>query len=298
MAKFPEAKFHSSCAAPSLHQLSTLRKQGHSPSQLADIAALKNVLGAGVGMFGLGALTRVGKEIPTLLGNPPSPTTMTGAPLPVEVPIPMDPEEQRRHEAAGLGGPLGLKMAANGMLGQAATSLYDNALKPALELADPLKATNTAGKWWQNPAMIGGGLAAGAGGWKLVDWLADKHRDSLGDADLLDAKREYESAVQGLHPKAACLDAARDAMQKQAGGMDPVLQSPFAPNVMKNVGGMGLQSLATLATVTGIPTGILAYQYAKNTSDSKALQEALLARRRTQQMRNPAPPHLVLQPAA
>jgi len=244
-------------------------------------------------MFGLGALARVGKEVPSLLGGPPQPTTRTGAALPVEVPVPMDPEEQRRQEM------LAASKMAESTLGRVATGLYDNALKPALQMADPLGTTNPAAKWWQGPAMIGGGLAAGAGGWKLVDWLADKHRAGIADEDLNAAKQEYEQAIQGLHPKVACLNEAREIIRKTAeGGMDALVTYPWARNALKNVAGAGAGSLATIAAVTGVPTGILAYQYARNTSDSKALQEALLARRRAQQLRNPAPPHLVLQPPA
>lgn len=254
--------------------------------------------------------------------------------MPVEVPIPRDPVEEERQRMQQPA--LWPKAATEGLVGQLAKGLYDfkvpgfqSSLGSGLAAIDPVGATSPTAKWWHAPAMLGTGVAAGVGGWKLVDWLADKRRDQAGDADLNAAKQEYEDAVRGLHAKTAGLDAARATMQKngwidgppasfiksvndtvsKAGPaaaaaapaaqatIDPIISRPWAPNAAKNYAGLSGNALMGLAALAAIPTGVFAYQHARNNTDAKALQEALMARRRAQQLRNPAPPHLVLQPA-
>ena len=229
-----------------------------------------------------------------MLGPTPSNQVTTGAVGPVEVPIPMDPDQEK--QMPGLP-----KLAEGDFFGNAAKGLYDNVLQPmGLDKADTWQTTTPMAKWWHAPAMLGAGTAAAAGGWKLVDWLADKRREQAGDTELHNAQQEYENAVKGLHAKTAALDEARTTLQKEAGAAgvqpDALLRQPLAPNAMKNLGGLGANTLFGIAALTGIPTAVFAYQHAQNTNDVKALQEALIARRRAQQIRNPAPPHLVLAP--
>jgi len=368
MPKYPQVKSPATCELPSQLRLSAYCKQAHEPNQLADIAALKAMLGLGVGAFGAGALLRSAKEVPAVFAGQPSFST-TGAPMPTEVPVPMDPAEAERRKLLGVNappvpGPLKVADFKSDPFGHVAGMAYDNVLKPVMEAVDPVKATNPWAKWWAAPAMIGTGLAAGGAGWKLVDWMADKRRDIAGDADLQRAKQEYEDAVRGLHAKTAGLDAARQRIQKEAhpdgisprladhlaqpgnaqklldnvgqaaknvgqmgvdavtgaassgakavsdyftsgaspaGGppqMDNLAAYPWARNAMKNYGGLGLGALALAATAGFVPTAYYAYHHTRNNSDTKALQEALMARRRAQQLRNPAPPHLVLAPPA
>lgn len=297
MAKSPQAKCHLSFAVPERSQLSAYcKKEAHTQPQLADIAALRNILGLGAGAFGAGALLRSIKEVPSVLGPTPSNQVTTGAVGPVEVPIPMDPDQEQ--PMPGLP-----KLAEGDFFGTAAKGLYDNVLQPmGLDKADTWQTTTPTAKWWQMPAMLGAGAAAGAGGWKMVDWLADHRRQQAGDTELQNAQQEYENAVKGLHVKAAALNEARETMKKQAGaeGVQPdaLFRQPLAPNAMKNLGGLGANTLFGIAALTGIPTAVFAYHHAQNTNDVKALQEALIARRRAQQIRNPAPPHLVLAPQA
>lgn len=296
MAKSPQAKSLLSFAVPERQQLSAYCKKAHNQSQLADIAALRNILGLGVGAFGAGALLRSAKEVPTVLGATPNNQVTTGAVGQVEVPIPMDPEEEQKRLA------MQPKFAETDMLGSAAKGLYDNVLQPmGLDKADTWQTTTPTAKWWHAPAMLGAGAATGTGGWKLVDWLADRRRSQAGDTELQNAQQEYESAVKGLHAKTAALDDARATLKKQAlEGVQPdaLLRSPLAPNATKNFAGLGANALFGIAALTGIPTAAFAYTHARNTNDVKALQEALIARRRAQQIRNPAPPHLVLAPSA
>ena len=330
------------------------------------------MLGVGIGAFGAGALARSLKELPSVLGHG-TPTVTTGPALPVEVPIPQDPNEEQQPKPM-LGGMLPKMAGPTDMIGNMAGMAYDNVLKPTMEAIDPVKATNPWAKWWTAPAMAGAGLAAGGAGWKLVDWMADKRRDVAGDADLQAAKQEYENAVRGLHAKTADLDAARQKMLKHAhpdgvsegfvkamgegggakqlfdsagqglknmgnqamrladqyvgqpltrqldrqvdrlgnaiasitppsstqpSGMDSLIGIPgWDTNALRNYGGLTLGGGASLAALTGFPTAYFAYNHTRNNSDTKALQEALMARRRAQQLRNPAPPHLVLAPPA
>jgi hypothetical protein len=322
MVKYPPAKYLWSSEAPSPHRSSVLFAKAADPTaasaRLADIAALKNVLGIGAGMFGLGAFARSLKEVPTVIGGGNSlPVTMTGAPMPVEVPIPLDapqpspgkPPLRPAKKAAGFD--------ASKAIGNAATYAYDNLVGPAVAAAEPLTTTNPLAKAWHAPAMVGAATVGGAAGWKLVDWLADSQRRGVADADLSAAKQEYEDAVKGLHVKSAGLDAAREQMRKSGDHMvdtmkqwlgytpspaavpqiDSLLTVPTSGQSRSNYMGLGANTLLGVGALTAVPAALLAYKHTRNNSDTKALQEALMARRRSQQQRNPAPPHLVLQPA-
>lgn len=332
---------------------------------MADQEALRKILGASMGLFGLGALARGFKAMPGVMNpmqaSPPGQSGPTVIMLRRQLPERRRPSAWIRPAAAPYGkmaaAPYG-KMANDDMLGQAASGIYNTAIKPlglhkALDL--PGGTTNPNAKPWQFPGMVAGGAAGLAGGWSLVDWLANRHRRGVQDSDVRDAEQEYITAINGLDAgKTAALSAAHAALKTaevedadvtyhypcdcgwhgtktgapfprsqrcptcQAivhGGRMKDAEAPAAPSApaapaakmdplrpfasqwqnYKNLGGGALNSWLGLATLAAVPTGALAYRYVRDSSDTKALQEALAVRQRTMQQRLPSPPQLVLE---
>jgi hypothetical protein len=294
----------------------SLPKVADLATETADREALRNILTGGLGAFGVGAMLRGLKAVPEVVA--PQPLTSAGVTDgPTILTINREPQKRQRplswiQPAATSYGkraeltPAPASPTQPGMIEGAANALYDNVLKPAgLPNFDvPGGTTNPISKPWHLPGLVGGMALGGAGGWKLVDWLADKHRHNTQDAELRDAENEYMTAIQGLHaPKTAALDEARQALHKTADpqtGLQGVLDAfrLLPRNLQDAANGVGraTSGLGGLAAMTAIPSGLMAYKYVRDSSDSRALQEALAARQRLVQMRSPSPPQIALEP--
>jgi len=156
-------------------------------------------------------------------------------------------------------------------------------------------------KW---PAMVGLGLGGFWGGNALGDYLAARRRKRLRAEAVRDAKEEYESAIadQFATSKEASalgssLDGLYDGFVKMAD--PPTVHIPRPPGSdisvddvtkgLKQYGGF----LALMAAVSGIPTGMAAYNWTRNKSRNKSpLSEAMRRRKADLARRRPQPIYL------
>lgn len=191
-----------------------------------------------------------------------------------------------------------------------ASNLYDNILKPigvnkAMDIPVVIgDTTNPSSKWWQFPSMAIGGTAAGYGGWKLTDWLLERQQANSDKDDLAEAEHEYITAMKGLGGgKVAALCEVRKIMlDKKAGtvatptpapSIDPIKILPTNAQGRSNLMGAGINVLAGIAALSGIPSAVAVYNYVNGAGDTKALQEAMYQRQRMIQRQQPAPVQFV-----
>lgn len=307
MAKSP---LHSAVPPRPLSHLS--KTANPQASEVADREALRMAMAAGLSGLGLGAFLRSMKAVGQTMRVPVSPSA-TGSmfnPTMVE----LRPTSRRR--------PLNWvqpaatpKRAKADALSTGADWLYDNVLKPTgipQAVNNAVPTTNPLSKPWLAPAVLGSALAGGTASWKAVDWLADRHRKMQRDSDLTAAEKEYMDALQSLHgTKMAGVDEVYVQFTKQAQSTGPSAAAPApAPSLdpiggaastwqnARNILGLGSNALTLAFMGSALPAGLLAYKYVRDSSDTKALQEALAARQRDMQTRRPAPLMFSTAPAA
>ena len=147
------------------------------------------------------------------------------------------------------------------------------------------------------PGMLLGAPLAAYGGWKGVDAILDKQRRKKTDADLDEAKQEYQQSLLGAYKTGsdvadslAPLDAVFDEhYDKQAS--DPE-QPGFFANLMRNYA-PNLPGAATgLMAAYAIPAGIGGYaavdSIMKKRSKRALLEKAMKERARRQAAKQPA----------
>jgi len=142
-----------------------------------------------------------------------------------------------------------------------------------------------SGKPWAWPVgvgLVGGGLY---GGWKLVDYLADKLRGHEQESELEDARSRYQKALLGHGNKeAAAQDELTDTLDELSKCAN-MFSGSLAP-----IFGLGLLGLGTTMGLSGLG----AYKLFSDTSQAKAVEDALKRRRAELYANYPMP--LIAQP--
>lgn len=191
-----------------------------------------------------------------------------------------------------------------GMFQQAGQAVYDALPSGAQNFLNTVgpDVTTAASKVWHGPATIAAGAGGAAAGYGFVDWLQKKRRDSELERDQSSAERGYINALRGLRSVGGKLAAEADPaeaeisdlldelFEKRAEAMDWI-KNPVGQLIqpVKNTAGYAGSKWLSLATAAGIPTGLAAYKYVQNNTDSRALQEAVFLRQQALQMRRPSP---------
>ena len=193
-----------------------------------------------------------------------------------------------------------------------ADKLYDNVIKPSglnnlMDLPLTGNTTNPNAKYWQNAGMLGAGVLGVGGGWKLMDWLHDKQQENEDDSDVRAAEQEYMDTIKQLHSKAAMLKGASERIKQAevdvanpAGAASPTPAQPDLkipslsftsgdPQDFRNTyPGQAANMWGLTAMLAGIPSAAAIYHYMRNSSQNKAVQEALFHRQRLLQKQQPS----------
>lgn len=141
------------------------------------------------------------------------------------------------------------------------------------------QATTPMDTWWFPPAMVGTGVAAGLGGYKLLDYILDKRRKSQLKTELDQSRSEFNEAMLDQYngmPKTAAERAGQELNK---------LYEIVAPELEKR----GTNLLGLYLAAYGLPTlaagGYLGYQAARSRSQ-KAVLEAAARKRQTERYQN------------
>lgn len=170
---------------------------------------------------------------------------------------------------------------------------------PAVHTANPLGGPIA-------PSM---GLAAGSGGiyggYKLVDWLLRKQRESQSQRSLQDAEQQYEDALTQQYKQAMVATDDAYGLNKIAdahvsGRLTKKAFFNFAPefvhNLYRNIGYDNWENFkggtyaAMLAAGTG--TGLLAHNATKQQNKKQVLEKALKMRQQMRHRTTPATPYV------
>lgn len=248
--KHANADFYSALQAATAQQL---RRQ-----------ALQNVgLYAGAGLTaGAGARGLVGlmQLVNRNVGSPPS---AGAAPVAIDLPVkpkqPAAPKAKKKTPTTKTSG-----VSADFLRGDYAQSL--------------------SGIPWYVPAAVGGTLAGGYGGWSAMDYLMDKRRKGDLDAELAQAKKEYEDVLHeqaGGNKSASAGTLARDLDE---------LYTEFSKKAdwATDLAGQGTGLYGMYAGATGGLGAYLAYNWAKKRQRKAIVEKALKERRRRQFAEQPA----------
>jgi len=148
-------------------------------------------------------------------------------------------------------------------------------------------ATTAQGVPWAMPAALAAGAGGLYGGWKLQDWLMDKQRKQNNQAELDEAREEYNKALletQGKHASdgiGVALDELYDTLEKKAGKTS---------DIMGQLTGMYL----TLALAGGGVSALGGYNWGKKRQRRVLLEKAKKQRQR--EMRNKRPMGIQVRP--
>jgi hypothetical protein len=259
------------------------------PFNQAQVDALRNIAGLGVGALAVGAgargLAGLGGFLDRNLGGPPrTPLRQSFVRIPVPVEVRTRAERDAMRAAAGEDKEAGLAKLAHDAWTTAADTL--GLLRRPGQAANPLQ--DLVGGWgqshwsqmpWTVPtgaAALGGGLY---GGWKLTDYLLDKTRTVEQEGELEEARKDYEAALAGRRKLAAAcdpLEALADLHEKR-GWLNPLL-------------GTGLLGAGAIA----LGSGIGSYRWVRSMAEDKAVEEAV--RRRQAQIAEQSPSPIIAIP--
>jgi hypothetical protein len=153
-------------------------------------------------------------------------------------------------------------------------------------------AQSVGGVPWAIPAAVGAGAAGMYGGWNAMDYLLDKRRKGDLEAELEQAKQEYEAALMSNAggkqaadgTLAADLDKLYDAVvekQSQTSGEKKATSAA-------DWAGFGLGNYGIYAGATGLTGAMLAYSYAKKRQRRAVIERALKERRKRRFSSQPA----------
>lgn len=150
-------------------------------------------------------------------------------------------------------------------------------------------ATGKEGIPWYRPAQAAAGIGAGVGSFALVDKLLKYRRRKDQEAEVNQAKSQFEQALaenQGAKLASdtqlpALLDRLYDQLEKAAGILDSVLPS-------NNTLGSVLGAYGAYAAPLALVSGYAAYKTANKNSQRKVLEKALKLRSQRRQALQPA----------
>lgn len=234
--------------------------------------ALKATLvatGVGAGLRGLqGLASQLGR-------NMESPASTVPAPMAVDVPIrtPAGKPKRRRKQADPQDWSYAITEPAKKVLDWG-TKAVGSGLKATSDVLGGSQAETPAGLPPHLPRVIGGGIAGGAVGYKLTDWLLDQRRRKAVEEDVDDAKREYEEALYGKG--AAAVDGLFEDLEKAALGLG-------------DLPGAATGAYLTYALASPLIMGNIAYENAKKMRRKSLIDSAQKARMRMRYETSPAP---------
>jgi len=165
------------------------------------------------------------------------------------------------------------------------------------KVAKNADATSRFGLNYYIPGMLLGAPAAAYGGWKGVDAILDKQRRKKTEADLEEAKQEYQQSLLGAYKRGsddsdplAALDAVFDEhYAKQAADAE---QPGFFADLFRNYAPNFPGAATGLAAAYAIPAGLGGYaaddSIMKKRSKRALLEKAMKERARRQAMQQPA----------
>lgn len=162
--------------------------------------------------------------------------------------------------------------------------------------------------WWYWPGMLGGGLAATYGGYKLMDHLFNRRRKADTQSELEEARNQYRQSLLANYdpahvhsaatmPKFASDQRVQKALDQLADKVEALnfgeLQKSALWDWLKpsegTVGGyMGM------AALLGLPAAWMAYHATKARSPGKIMEEAIKARERDRWAARP--PEVMIMP--
>ena len=291
----------------------TLAAKLEVPSNQFTVDIAKNIGYLGLAALGLGAGVRGARGLADTAADVADPPPLLSLRRQfVSVPVPRRREKERA--------PRALQKAAEEIQKLGDSSFMDNPAGWVMDKANMLPRPDRAG-WsalsdtfvnpdsthvWQKPWVPAAAVATGLGGVYLGHTLADKAigaaKDNALDSELKRSKTKYEALLRNKVAEDSPLDRAYEACEKR-GEVTSAAGYALADRLLaghekqaKNwgvlSGALGAYGLA--AGLTGLASGIAAYKWSREGSQTKAVEEALKQRRAQMFAKGPAP--LVLTP--
>lgn len=162
----------------------------------------------------------------------------------------------------------------------------DEEEEKAASLVDFLQGNQTetlAGIPWYMPAAVGAGVGATAGGWKFMDWLLDRRRKHESDAELEQAKSEFETTLSEIGTN-------KQAADNTLGGKLDQLYSIYEKNAAsvpewlgRAAGGYG-----TYAGLSGLLAAVGMYGWTRKRSRRRLIDSLQRKRLRERYEKQPA----------
>lgn len=207
---------------------------------------------------GLGAAIRGGTGLYQMAQKNMRPAARPAATAPVMIDVPIRKKQEEDNP---------LKMAS-----QSEVSVPESWVQDFLSGG----ANTKPSRWWAAlPVSVAAGAGGLYGGWKLSDMLMDSRRKSQLQAELDDAKSDYEAALRGESKLGQALDALYDRMEKEANIADIV-----GPN-------LGLAALLGLTGALG--SGYVSYNLTKARNPQALKDKAKRQYQVEQYRRRPSP---------
>jgi hypothetical protein len=146
------------------------------------------------------------------------------------------------------------------------------------------QAQSVSGVPWAIPAAVGAGAAGLAGGWGTMDYLMDKRRKGDLQAELDQAKQEYE---QALMAHASGKTASEHSVNSDLDELYDTLQTKSAS--WSDMAGRAAGTYGVGAGITGLISAMLAYNYGQKRQQRNLVDKAIKERRRRRYSQQPAP---------
>jgi hypothetical protein len=146
-------------------------------------------------------------------------------------------------------------------------------------------AETTAGVPWAMPAAVGAGAGGLYGGWKMMDYLLDKRRESRVDEELEEAKAEYEAAL------ADTKEAADGSFGKDLDELYNNLNmyGEKAAASWPEISGQAAGVYGTTAGLGALLMAIMGYKHGKKKQRKRVIRKAQTSRRREEYRKRPDP---------
>lgn len=237
--------------------------------QRAKTEMVRKILNMGLAGLGAGAAIRGALGLKNLMQEPYESPFVSPGPSTLEMPVVADTTDDEAALAK-----LASDVASNSGVVAALADKVKNLIPD-----DPISTnvSNLRHSPWAVPLMVGGTAAGLYGGYSLVDSLLNSQRKQQQEEALAEAQAEYERALQE-QAQAGHKYAADDPY----GGLHTVYDQwqekratiPGAQWLTDRIGNAAAAALA-VAGITGVGSGIAAYNYGRRASQDKAVRRAL-----------------------
>jgi hypothetical protein len=147
-------------------------------------------------------------------------------------------------------------------------------------------AETTTGVPWAMPAAVGAGAGGLYGGWKLMDYILDRRRESRLDEELEAAKTEYEEALHETAKEAADGSLASDLNQLYDNLHDCGEKTAAS---WPEISGQAAGVYGTGAGLGALLMALIGYTQGKKKQRRRLLERAQARRRREEYSRRPDP---------